>query len=90
MKTTKRAWIFLGMTFALSWALCGLAVAHGSLNAFAGMGALSLSGGSDLATSFLGAAGLIALALAILAVFLVDRKSARPVMSMKVGEEYGS
>jgi uncharacterized protein len=64
------------------------AVAHGSLNAFAGLGAIALVGGSDLTTAFLGASGFIALAAAILAIFLVDRKSKRPVMAMKLGDEY--
>lgn len=63
------------------------AVAHGTLNGFAGMGLILLSGGSDLTKGFLGAAGFIALGLAVLAIFLLDRRTARPIMSMRLGEE---
>lgn len=49
------------------------AVLHGSVNASAGFGVLLLRGGDDLTIGMTGLAGLVTLALANLAVFVVDR-----------------
>jgi membrane protease YdiL (CAAX protease family) len=62
------------------------AIAHGAINGTAGVAMIPLSGGSVLAVGIMDLAGLVA--LAVLAIYLVDRRSKRPVMSLRLGEEF--
>ncbi len=63
------------------------AVAHGSLNATAGLSIMPLAGGSDLTVGMTGLAGLIAIAGVLAALWLLDRRAERPLTALRIGEE---
>ncbi|MGE5509564.1 MAG: lysostaphin resistance A-like protein [Chitinophagales bacterium] len=67
------------------------AVAHGTFNATAGLAILVIRGGTDLTTGVFGLPGLVALALANLAIFVYDRVwSAEPLMGGFAGNPKGA
>ncbi len=63
------------------------AVAHGTLNGTAGIAIMPLAGGSDLTVGFTGLAGFLVLAAAVAALVLMDRRSARPLLGARIGDE---
>ena len=63
------------------------AVAHGTLNASAGLAVMPLAGGSDLTVGLTGLAGFFVLAAAVAALVLADRRSERPLLAFRIGEE---
>lgn len=62
------------------------AIAHGTLNGTAGVAIMPLAGGSDLTVGLTGAAGFAALGLLLLALWLADRRSERPLMARRLGD----
>lgn len=66
------------------------ALMHGSVNAFAGIALMLSSGGSDLLTGMTGAAGLLALFITIVVLFIYDRWiSKENIMRKSIGEVFG-
>ena len=63
------------------------AVAHGSLNATAGLAIMPLAGGSDLTVGMTGLAGFIILSAAIGVLILLDRRTKQPLLPSRIGEE---
>lgn len=63
------------------------AVAHGSMNATAGLSIMPLAGGNDLTVGMTGLAGFVAAAGLLAALYLLDRGADRPLMSSRLGED---
>ncbi len=63
------------------------AIAHGSLNATAGLSIMPLAGGSDLTVGMTGLAGFMILSTAIGLLVLLDRRTGHPLLSSRIGEE---
>ncbi len=63
------------------------AVAHGSLNATAGLAVMPLAGGSDLTVGLTGLAGFAALGVLLAALYLIDRRSASPILAARIGPD---
>ena len=63
------------------------AIAHGTMNGTAGLAILPLAGGSDLSIGMTGLVGFIALAVLLGILYLVDRRSERPLMSSRIGRD---
>jgi len=62
------------------------AIAHGTLNATAGIAIMPLAGGTDLSVGLTGLAGFLALGLILFALYLTDRRSGRNIMGSILGE----
>jgi multisubunit Na+/H+ antiporter MnhE subunit len=63
------------------------AVAHGTLNAVAGIAVMPLAGGDDLTTGLTGLAGFAALGIVLISLRRADRNSGRNIMSSRLGED---
>jgi membrane protease YdiL (CAAX protease family) len=63
------------------------AVAHGSLNATAGLSIMPLAGGNDLTVGMTGLAGFLVLTAAVAVLVLVDRRAERPRTASPIGDE---
>ncbi|MBL8967850.1 MAG: CPBP family intramembrane metalloprotease [Spirochaetaceae bacterium] len=71
---------------ARTGSVAAAAVAHGTLNGVGGVAMMPLRGGSDLTVGFTGLAGFIAIALLLLALYVLDRSSGRRIMAKNFGE----
>lgn len=63
------------------------AIAHGSLNATAGLSIMPLAGGSDLTVGMTGLAGFVILSISIGILILLDRRTGRPLLTSRIGED---
>lgn len=63
------------------------AVAHGSMNATAGLSIMPLAGGNDLTVGMTGLAGFVAAAGLLAALYLLDRRAKEPLMASRLGED---
>ncbi|NLJ47174.1 MAG: CPBP family intramembrane metalloprotease [Treponema sp.] len=63
------------------------AVAHGSMNATAGLSIMPLAGGTDLTVGMTGLAGFVSAAGLLAALYALDRRSKTPILSSTLGAD---